>query len=212
MSIASFVRKELVGILACTLAIPATASGQRGFEIGPLIALYAPLAAYDHTADFFRVGTPERPSDNRGSAWGGEARYWVNQRVGVQLQAATSSVDHPPVFTPASTVIATTTRMSAMTAQVLYGLSPVSSIHFWMSGGGGFIRHAGTAYEPYGSPTQAVGALGLGSTIALPLGLGASVGVTSLLYRWDLSDSRGVYQRGLQTDMLAHAGLTLSLR
>lgn len=205
-------RKELVGILACALAIPAAASGQRVFEIGPLVAFYTPLSTYDHTANFFRVGTPERPSDNRGVAWGGDARYWANPRLGVQLQAATSTVEHPPVFTPAATVIVTSTHMSSVTAQAVYALSPASTRNrFWVSAGGGLIRHAGTSYEPYGSPTHAAGALGFGSTIALSHGLGASLGVTSLLYRWDLSDSRGLYQRGFQTDMLAHAGLTLSL-
>jgi hypothetical protein len=206
-------RKELVGILACALVIPAAASGQYAFEIGPLVALYAPLATYEHTANFFRVGTPDRPSDNRGVAWGGEARFWVNQRVGVQLQAAMSSVDHPPVFTPAATVIATSTRVNSVTAQAVYGLTPASTRNrFWVSAGGGLIRHSGTAYDPYGSPSHAAGALGFGSTIALPLGLRASVGVTSLLYRWDLSDKLGPYQRGFQTDVLAHGGLTLSLR
>jgi hypothetical protein len=206
-------RKELVGFLACALAIPAAASGQHAFEIGPLVALYAPLGAYDHTANFFRVGTPDRPSDNRGVAWGGEARYWTNQRVGVQLQAAASSVDQTPVFTPAGTVIATSTRVRSVTAQAMYGLTPAFSRNrLWVSAGGGLIQHAGTAYEPYGSPTQAAGALGFGSAISLPLGLRASVGVTSLLYRWDLSNSLGPYQRGFQTDILAHAGLTLSLR
>jgi len=53
--------------------------------------------------------------------------------------------------------------------------------------------------------------LGVGSTIALLHGLGASIAVTSMFYRWDLSNNNGPYQRGMQTDLLAHAGLTLRL-
>jgi hypothetical protein len=56
-----------------------------------------------------------------------------------------------------------------------------------------------------------VGALGLGSAFALSRGLAASVGVTSLLYNWELSNGGAVYQRGFETDVLVHFGLTMNL-
>lgn len=204
--------KRFVRFLLFTFVLPAAASAQRGVEIGPLVALYAPGGSYDHTAAYFRVGTPERPNENRGVAWGGEVRLWVNPRLGLQLQGVTSSADHGTVFTPGGP-IATSTRVASATAQAVYVLSPASSTsRFWLSAGGGMIHHSGSSYTPYGSPTHPVGALGFGSTIALARALGASIGVTSLLYHSDLSDSNGSYQRGFETDVLAHAGLTLTLR
>jgi hypothetical protein len=94
----------------------------------------------------------------------------------------------------------------------MLGLLPASSrSRLWVSAGGGAIHHSGSAYERYGSPTHATGVLGLGSSIALPYGLGANVGLTSLFYHWELSDLGVVYQRGFEKDVLWHAGLTLAV-
>lgn len=202
----------LVRFLVCALMLPAATSGQSSIEIGPLVALYRPVGHYEHTAAFFRVGTPDSPRDNGATAYGGEARVWVNHSFALQLQGVTSTADHPTVFTPGAGPISSSTHVTSATAQVVYAVSPaVTRSRFWVSAGGGAIRHAGSSYEPYGSPTHAVGALGIGSTIALLHGLGASIGVNSLFYRWDLANSNGPYQRGMQTDLLAHAGLTLRL-
>jgi hypothetical protein len=194
------------------LLVPAAVSAQRSVEIGPLVAFYSPAGNFDHPGGFFRVGTPDKPSDNRGVAWGGEARLWLNHRLGLQLQGATSSVDHPSVITPGGASPVTSSRMTSATAQAMLGLLPASArTRLWVSAGGGMIRHSGTAYDRYGSPTNAVAALGLGSAIALSHGVGANVGVTSLLYHWELTDLGTMYQHGFENDVLLHAGLTLSL-
>jgi hypothetical protein len=203
--------RQLARFAFCAVMVPAAASAQQ-VEFGPLVALYSPTGSYDHPANFFRVGTPDRPSDNRGVAWGGEARFWMNHGLGVQLQGATSSVDHPSVITPAGPSPGTSSHVTSATAQAMFGLLPASSrARLWVSAGGGMIHHSGTAYDHYGSPTHGVGVLGLGSAVALSHGLGANVGVTSLLYRWELSDNGALYQRGFEKDLLVHAGLTLSL-
>ena len=136
----------------------------------------------------------------------------MNGRFGLQLQGMTSSADHPTVNTPAGPQTSST-RVTSATAQAVYRLSPPSmQSRFWLSAGGGMIRHSGSSYVAYGNPIHAAGALGVGSIVALTRSAGASFGVTSLLYRWNLSDSRGLYQRGAETDVMAHAGLTLTLR
>lgn len=205
--------KQFVRLLVCALVFPAAATSQRAVEIGPIFGLYNPAGSYHHEAAYFRVGTPEHPNENAGAAWGGEARFWMNRSLGVQLQAVTSAAGQPTVNTPAGFAIATTSRVTSVTAQALYCATPsFPRSSFWLSAGGGMIRHSGSAYAPYHSPTNAVGALGVGSAIALSRGLAASVGVSSLFYHWALSDSNGLYQRGFETDILAHAGVTLSLR
>jgi hypothetical protein len=207
MRFKQFVRFSIWGFM-----VPAVASAQRSVEIGPLFALYAPTGSYHHQADYFRVGTPEHPDENGAAAWGGEGRFWMNRRLGLQLQGVTSSANHATVNTPAG-AFASSTRVTSVTAQAVYVLSPgFATSRLWLAAGGGMMRHSGSAYTPYGSPTNPVGAVGLGSSIALSRSLAASIGVTSLLYHWQLSDSRGLYQRGFETDVLAHAGLALSLR
>ena len=202
----------LVRLLVCAVMLPAAVSAQASIEVGPLVALYRPVGHYEHTAAFFRVGTPDNPDDNRATGYGAEARVWVNRSFALQLQGMTSTADHPTVYTPGGGPISSFTQVTSATAQVVYAVSPAfTRSRFWLSAGGGAIRHAGSSYEPYGSPTHAVGALGVGSTIALLHGLGASIAVTSMFYRWDLSNNNGPYQRGMQTDLLAHAGLTLRL-
>jgi len=204
--------KQFVRCIICALAFPAAASAQGAVEIGSFFALYAPAGSYDHAAAYFRVGTPDHPSENRGAAWGGEARFWMNHALGFQVQGLASSANHPTVYTPDG-AFASSTRVTSVTAQAVYRLSPTfTNSSFWFSAGGGMIRHSGSAYAPYGSPTHPVGALGVGSTISISHGLKANVGLTSLFYRWNLSDSNGLYQRGFETDALAHAGLSLSLR
>jgi hypothetical protein len=204
--------KQFVRFLICALAFPATASAQSGVEIGPLFALYAPAGSYHHEAGYFRVGTPEHPNENRGSALGAEARFWFNPGLGLQLQGVTSSADHPTVYTPTG-AFASSTQVTSITAQAVYRPWPAfDRTRFWLSAGGGVIRHSGSAYAPYGSPTRPAGAFGIGSTFRLSRGLSAGIGITSLLYRWELSDNTGIYQRGFEKDVLAHAGLTFSLR
>lgn len=205
--------KVLARFFMCALVIPSAARAQGSVEIGSLFAFYAPAGSYHHPAGYFRAGTPQRPSDNGGPAWGVEGRLWVNRRLGVQLQGVTSSADHGTFYTPGGGAIASSTRVTSVTAQAVYLLSPASTARrFWLSAGGGMIRHSGSSYVVYGSLNDPVGALGLGSSIPLWHGLAANLGVSSLLYHWDLRDENGLYQRGFQTDVLAHAGLTLTLR
>lgn len=206
-------KNNFVRIFILALVIPAAAEAQQSVEVGPLFGFYAPVGTYHHEADYFRVGTPEHPDENRGTAWGVEARFWKNRKLGLQVQAVTSSADHPTLNSPAGPIEGSSTQVTSVTAQAVYVLSPASSAsRFWLSAGGGVIRHSGAGYVPYGSPTNPAGALGLGAAIALPHGLSANLGIASLLYHWELSDSRGLYQRGFETDVLMHAGLTLNLR
>lgn len=204
--------KRFVGFVICGASIPIIATAQRGVEIGPVVGVYAPAGSYEHVAAYWRVGTPDHPSDNGAVAIGVEARAWATDRLGFQLQTVTSSVQHPTVNTPAGTSIGSSTRVSSVTAQAVYALSPESSNHrFWVAAGGGAIRHSGSAYVPYGSPTNPVGTLGLGSTLTFARNLRATFGVSTLLYHWNLSDANGTYQRGFEHDILAHAGVTLNL-
>jgi hypothetical protein len=204
--------RRLVRFALCALMIPAAAAAQRSIEIGPMFAGYSPYGTYEHVGTVWRVGTPDQPNLNRAPGWGAEARVWATRRIGLQLQGATSSAEQPLFNTPGGGGVATTSRVTSFTAQAMYGLSGESARNrFWLTAGGGFIRHSGSAYEAFGSPTRPLGALGVGSSFPLWHDLAASVGASSLLYSWELSNAGATYQRGFQTDLLVHAGLTLRL-
>ena len=203
--------RGLVRFALCALMTPAAAAAQRSVEVGPMVAAYSPYGTYEHVGTVWRVGTPDQPNMNRAPAWGAEARVWATHRIGLQLQGATSSSKQPLFSTPGGGGVATISRVSSFTAQAMYALTREERNRFWLSAGGGLIRHSGTAYEAFGSPTHPVGALGFGSSFALWHDLAASVGASSLLYNWELSNSGATYQRGFQTDLLMHVGLTLRL-
>jgi hypothetical protein len=205
-------RNSIAVVLLGALAIPGIAGAQRSFDLEPIVGIYSPAGSYDHTGSYFRVGTPESPRDNAGTAYGANARVWVGRNFGVQLQGVRSSADHATVNTPGGGSFATSTRITALTAQLLYSPSLPSRARVWIGAGGGTVRHGGTAYAAYGSPSRAAIALGAGSKIPLWRGLSVGAGVEGLFYDWELSDRNGTYQGGTETDLIAHLGLSLTVR
>jgi len=124
----------LVRLLVCAVMLPAAVSAQASIEVGPLVALYRPVGHYEHTAAFFRVGTPDNPDDNRATGYGAEARVWVNRSFALQLQGMTSTADHPTVYTPGGGPISSFTQVTSATAQVVYAVSPAfTRSRFWLS-------------------------------------------------------------------------------
>jgi hypothetical protein len=147
-----------------------------------------------------------------GLAWGAQGRLWVTRRVGLQLQIASASSSVGGGTTPVGVLTPTPVRVMTGTAQVLFDLHPAGATRLWVSSGVGLVRHGGLAYARYGSPTQATGVLGLGSSIPLHRHLKVSLGLTTLLYSFTLRDSAATaVERGFQVDALAHLGLVWAL-
>src|SRR5437773_1951962 len=72
-----------------TVLTPA-AFAQARVEVGPLLALYAPVSGFQ-PAPYYTTRLPNSPGDLSGLAWGGEGRFWLTQRAGLQLQIASAS-------------------------------------------------------------------------------------------------------------------------
>jgi hypothetical protein len=196
----------IITLLTGAAPLPA----QARIEFGPLVALYAPAGAFQ-PAPYYSTALPNSPSDLSGVAWGGQSRIWFSPRAGVQLQVSSASSTVGGGNTPGGSFPGRPARVLMASAQFLWAF-PAShhNLQVWLSGGGGVIRHGGTAYERYGSPVQLGTALGFGA--ALPLGnhLVANLGMTTLLYNIDVSDSTGTsLEHGLQVDPLIHAGVSL---
>ena len=205
--------RALWSCVIVTFAVVAPLSAQSQIEVGPLVALYAPLGSFQR-APYYSTALPSSPGDLTGAAWGGQARLWFGPRIGVQLQVASASSDVGGGNTPGGSFPPTPARVLTATAQVLWGL-PTSHQDFqaWLSGGAGLIRHDGTAYRQYSSPVQLGTAVGFGAAWTLSRHVVANIGVTALLYNIDVSDSTGTsLEHGLQVDPLMHAGLSLRWR
>lgn len=209
---------HLVGALVATL-LPTAASAQIRVEVGPMIAAYVPVGSYRHDAPYWRVGTPDSPRENRGTAWGVEGRLWLTPRYGIEVKGVATTATHGAFLVPSGAPPFTTeSRVLAVSAQGLYNLVPTSrTTNLWLSAGGGVVRYSGSAYGPFGSPSRPAAAAGMGTSVRLLGAARASVGVDALLYEFELSRApggldAGRYAHGLQADLLLHAGVALRLR
>lgn len=203
---------KLPCVMALTLLAVRPAGTQVGFDVGPLVALYAPTAGFDPA--YYSTALPNAPSDLSGVAWGGEGRLWLGQRFGLQIQAAVAASSVGGGNTPGGPAPATPARVLTATVQALYTVyAKPRTARVWLGVGGGLVRHGGTAYAPYGAPASPSGALGLGSAIPVSRHLSATIGLNTLLYYMDLRDSnRKKLERGFQVDALVHLGLSWARR
>jgi hypothetical protein len=204
-----------VSVAAAVLitALPPPASTQVRVDVGPLLALYAPLSAFQ-AAPYYTTQLPTSPGDLGGFAWGGEARLWMTLRVGLQFQVASTSSMVGGGNTPGGPVPSTPARVLTASVQALYQVATAGhGAQFWIGGGLGVVRHEGAAYAPYGAPAQLATALGAGAAMPLRRHLTATVGITTFLYSMDVADSAGTsLEHGAQVDPLVHAGFTWSWR
>lgn len=203
-------RKSVVCVLtALTGGLAAPAVAQSHLDIGPLVGFYAPAGSFK-PAPYYSTGLPTTPSNLSGVAWGAQGRIWLTPRWGLQLQLAAASSSVGGGATPGGLFPPTPAQVFTASGQVLFKLISFHGAQAWCSGGPGLIRHGGTAYSRYGSPTQFATTLGLASAIPLGHRLSIDLGVTTFLYNLDVSDSVGTsLEHGFQVDPLLHLGLGL---
>jgi hypothetical protein len=198
----------LLLLVAAGAVVPRSAPGQARFELGPLLTAYTPLGSFE-PAPYYSTALPNTPGDLGGIGWGGEGRVWLSHRAGIQLQFARTSSSVGGGNTPAGPAASTPASVLTISAQALYDLSPGTPgrVRLWLGAGAGVVRHGGTAYARYGNPAQVATALSFGSAFPLHGRLSAHLGVTTLFYYIDVSDSMGTsLEHGFQLDPLFHAG------
>jgi hypothetical protein len=200
-----------VTVLVLTHAFVSPATAQARFEVGPLFAYYRPVGTFDPTAAS-SVTLPARPSDKAGAALGVRGRVWLPNHIGVEFQAAEAWSSVGLVFTPAGPIGPTSVTVLTLAAQGLYEVASAETCQFWLSAGGGLVRHDGDSYGRYGSPTPLAATLGFGSNIRLQGRLNAVLGLTTYLYFLEVRSSGTTLQRGFQVDPLLQAGLTWGWR
>jgi hypothetical protein len=206
---------------ASLLVFAAPLRAQSSIELAPFVGYYRPMGSFA-PASVYSTALPSKPSDLSGVAWGVEARSWISQRLGVQLQAAVASSTMPEVNTPGGAMGPYAAQVLIVTAQALYDLSPSPEgfRRVWLSAGPALIRYGGDAYSLAGggAPVSVGAALGAGLNIPLGSRLSATAGVQVLLYQLDmgfpssLSGNPGRFESGFQDDLLLHLGLAWNWR
>ena len=196
-------------MVALVAAVPWTVAAQTTIEVGPLLAVYAPVGAFA-TPDLYSTNLPTAPSDLGGVAWGGEGRLWFAPRLGVQVQGAVSA-SHlvGGGMTPIGLLPPKDAHVVTVTAQVLFRPLP-KILPAWLSAGVGFVRRGGHAYAGLSALTSLAVALGAGFDLHVAGPLTASFGLTTLLYSLSVQFQPGpgsTIERGFQVDLLPYVSL-----
>jgi hypothetical protein len=205
----------VIAAVALTLCFTTPLSAQISFDVGPLVAYYRPIGNFD-PASVYTTDLPNKPSDLSAMALGSAAHVWFGQRWGAGAQVAVANSSVPEMATPNGPRGPTAAQEMTASVQAQYDISPnPEKFRVWVSAGPGVIRHAGKAYERYGSPVDVAGVVGIDITVPIASRLRFAAGVTTLLYPFDvpmpanLSLNPGSLEHGFQTDALLHVGLRL---
>jgi hypothetical protein len=212
----SGVRCSALILALSSIAFASDARAQIRIELGATLGRYAPLGSFDGTS-VHSLSLPNGPGDLGGAAFGGELRLWVAPRVGFAIAGSTVSStvgggDTPEGFDPP-----TDARVSMGSAQLLFRvIGDDHRARVWVSAGGGLVKHGGAAYEQFGDPVNLAGVFGVGSAIRLTDGLNAELGVTTMIYKVNMSAAtlafgQGLSERGKQTDLLLRTGLSYTI-
>ena len=218
----NFVRCCALVVVGAILGVARDAGAQMKVEVSATLGYYSPMGSFT-PAEQSPTFLPSNPGALSGAALGGELRVWMSSRIGAQVGATTTSTSfryEGPMLDVASvggplpideSVGPSQVRISSATAQILYQVigSPATA-RLWLSAGGAAVRHGGSAYLRFGNPVDYGGALGFGSAFHIKGPLSAELGLTTLIYRMNVTDPNepGLNERGTQVDALFHTGVS----
>ncbi len=206
--------QHLALLVIAAVAVPARAEAQARLEVGPAFGGYIPIGSYGPN-DQFSASLPSKPGDLGAMAWGAEARLWLTRRVGIGFLGTVAAsrfggglalpCTSPPTVCGVTPPNHGTIAVGA--AQVL--LRPAARGPLTVSAGFGLVRHGGDAYESFNAPTPLAGVCGVGLDLPLARNLRAALGITALIYGFDVRDWQGLrFEHGTQVDLLPHLSLT----
>lgn len=198
------------------MAFATSLAAQTSVSFGPVVGYYRPYGHFE-PASVYTTDLPTRPQDLSGAAFGGEVDAWFGRRVGASIEADVASSEVPATVTPEGTRGPTSARVETAVVQALMSLPTSLGDHLWVSAGLGVIRHGGTAYSRYGSPSEGAGVIGAGAKADLNNHISLIAGVTTLWYMFNLpmpTEFRlnpGSLERGRQMDAIFRLGARWSI-
>jgi hypothetical protein len=199
--------------VALTLGFATRASAQATSAVEIFVGYYLPFGHFD-PASVYSTDLPNQPSDLRGTAWGGAGHLSFGRRFGVEGQLSVAASTVPEVTTPGGPRGPTGARVSIVTLEAQYDISPTPlAYRVWLSGGPAFVRHGGDAYSRYGSPRSFGSALGIRLAVPIVSHLQLAAEATTVFYTLDvpmpteLRRNPGNLEHGAQRDAVLRIGL-----
>ncbi|HEY9228534.1 MAG TPA: hypothetical protein VIP11_17905 [Gemmatimonadaceae bacterium] len=191
-----------LALFLVALAIPAESQVSSG--VRPFVGYYYPLGQFDH-AEILSTALPQRPSDLRGIAWGGDLQMKFRQRFAVDGMVVTATSTLPSCTCPGGPTGEVPVRVNIATVEAQYDLSLMPSRYqLWAGVGPAVIQHRGRGYEQPESPVSWGGAFGLDFTAALARHWQLVATGTGVAYAFNLDSPP---QHGSQLDALLSVGL-----
>jgi hypothetical protein len=206
-------RKSLMLLVVIGFGVVTAAAAQVRFEAGPAVGWYSPLGSFAAPA-YYSSSLPLSPGDLAGPTVGAQARLWLGNRLGIQMEATAAYSQVGGGNTPAGPLPATSARVYIGTTQLLYDLMGSNRrSRLWLSGGVGVVNHGGEAYLTYQRRTHLAGALGLGASVPIGPKFRFALGLTTLAYGMDVRDALGnQVEHGTQFDAQLQTGLSWGWR
>ena len=186
------------------LPVARVAEAQTTIGFRPLFGYYWPLGRFNH-ADLLSTALPQRPSELRGPAWGGDLQLQLRSRLAIEAFAQTTTHTLPSCLCPGGPTDPVPVRVAigAVTAQ--YDLSSLPArYHLWASVGPALIRHSGRGYERSDSPISWGGVVGLELAVPLARRLDLVTNGSGIGYSFNLDFPP---QHGPQLDALLSIGV-----
>lgn len=198
---------------AVLIAFAPRANAQGTASLGAFIGYYRPFGSFD-PASVYSTDLPTHPSALHGLAVGVSVAVSPNPRFGGAATLATVWSEVPQVVTPGGPRGPTDVQILLGTAEGRVNVLPRSFVsRLWLGFGPAFVRHGGTAYSRYGSPTSLGAAASVEAIVPLSHRLVWATGATGLAYTIDipmppeLRLNSGKLEHGNQRDVVFRTGL-----
>jgi hypothetical protein len=199
--------------VAILIGIAAPARAQVTAAVGLVGGYYRPFGHFD-PASVYDTSLPNEPSDLSGFSGGGVVHLSVGRRFGLEAQLSDARSTIPEVETPGGSRGPTQASVEIGMLVGEYDLSPTPQRYrLWLNAGPAVVRHGGDAYAPFGSPTSAGGAAGLGLTVPIARQIQFAANLTTIWYVFNLAmpaagrENPGPLEHGAQRDALLQVGL-----
>ena len=200
------------------IAFAPRVNAQVAGSLGAIIGYYRPFGSFD-PASIYSTALPNQPSDLQGVAAGVFATVSLTPRFGGAARLAMIRSEVPRATTPGGPRGPTDAQIVVGNVEGRFNLLPASHAwHVWLGLGPAFVRHGGTAYSRYGSPTSLGAAASLEAVVAVNRHVEWSTGATGVAYTIDIPMppdmqlNPGRLEHGSQRDVVFRTGLAWRYR
>ena len=195
---------QRVVLALSVVTVGRAAEAQISLGIQPLVSYYWPLGYFNH-ADLLSTALPQRPSDLRGAAWGGDIQLKLQRRFAIEGVAQTTTHTLPGCLCPGGPTDPAPVRVTIAALAGQYNLSrELTRYDLWAGVGPAMISHSGRGYERPDSPVSWGGLVGLEFALRIAAHWRFVTNATGVGYSFNLDFPP---QHGPQLDALLSIGV-----